>query len=57
MLQIGGLIAFLVGVTTQEEHHAPIYEGDPDDPRTLRVELDGGPIEGGVHVGLTIRHL
>ena len=57
LIQYAGLISFIVGVTTQQVNRAPIYEGSPDDPSMLRVELDasGGP--DGAFVGITVRHL
>jgi len=57
LLQFGGLVCFILGVTSQQEHRAAIYEGSPDDPAMLRVELDGGASTDGAFVGLTVRHL
>jgi hypothetical protein len=57
LLQIGGLVAFVVGLTTEETHRVPIYQGDPEDPHMLQVELDGGAVPGGAQVSLTLRYL
>lgn len=57
LLQLGGLVTFIVGLTSTETHRAAIYQGDPEDPAMLRVELDASPVESGAMIGVTIRHL
>jgi hypothetical protein len=56
-LQIGGIVLFALGLTTTEQTRVPIYEGSPEDPSMLTVELDGGASPDGAFVGLTLRHL
>ena len=57
LMQIGGLVTFIAGLTMQETRRLPIYQGDPEDPSMLRVELDAGPVPGGGQALLTVRHL
>ncbi len=57
IMQIGGLVLFALGLTTQQAHRAAIYQGSPEDPSMLTVELDGGATSDGAYLGLTVRHL
>ena len=57
LMQIGGLITFIVGLTTQETTDIPIYRGGPDDPSMLRVGLDAAQVDGGGELRLSLTHL
>jgi hypothetical protein len=57
LMQLGGLIAFVAGLSSRETRSVPVYRGDPDDPSMLRVEMDASTVQGGGVVQLTLSHL
>lgn len=55
LLQIGGLVLFIMGMTSQHEVQVPVYAlGDPNDPTTPRLALDLTPTSGGAHATATL---
>ncbi len=55
LLQISGLVLFIVGMTSQHEAEIPIYAwGDPADAGTARLGLDLAPTPGGAYATLTL---
>jgi hypothetical protein len=58
LMQIGGTILFVLGLTSEHEAEVPIYAfGDPHDPATARIGLDVAPTEGGAYATVTLHTL
>ena len=57
LMQIGGLVLFILGLTETQEAQVPIFEGSPDDPNMLRVGADLAPVDGGGVLNVTLTHL
>lgn len=55
LLQITGLVLFIVGITSQHDAEIPVYAwGDPADARTARLGLDLQSTNGGAYATLTL---
>lgn len=55
LLQISGLVCFVLGMTSQHDTEIPIYAfGDPSDARTARIGLSIEPTNGGAYASLTL---
>jgi hypothetical protein len=55
LLQISGLVLFIMGMTSQHEVQVPVYAlGDPSDPTTPRLAFDLTPTSGGAHATATL---
>ncbi len=56
LMQISGLVMFIVGLTSEHDAEIPIYAwGDPSDPRTPRLGLEVAPTQGGAMGTLSLR--
>jgi hypothetical protein len=55
LMQIGGLVMFILGMTTFHDTEVPVYAfGDPHDPRTARLSMDVSPMGDGAYATLTL---
>jgi hypothetical protein len=55
LLQVGGTVLFVLGITSESQVEVPVYAwGDPDDAATARLGLDVSPTEGGAYATLTL---
>lgn len=55
LLQISGLVLFVVGMTSNHDVEIPVYAwGDPHDAATARLGLDITPTNGGAYASLTL---
>jgi hypothetical protein len=58
LLQITGLVLFVLGMTSQHDAEIPVYAfGDPSDARTARLGLDLSPTAGGAYATLTLHSM
>lgn len=55
LLQISGLVCFIMGMTSTHDAEVPIYAfGDPSDARTARLGFGVAPTSGGAYATLTL---
>jgi hypothetical protein len=55
LMQIGGLVCFIMGMTSTHDAEVPIYAfGDPHDARTARIGMSMTPTAGGASVALSL---
>lgn len=56
LMQIAGLVMFIVGLTSFHDVEIPVYAfGDANDPRTARLSMDVSPMGDGAYATLTLR--
>lgn len=57
LMQIGGLVTFVLGLLGEETTSVPVYQGSPHDPNMLRIGLDAAQVDGGAQLRVTMTHL
>ncbi|MFK7985318.1 MAG: hypothetical protein AB8I08_04735 [Sandaracinaceae bacterium] len=57
LMQIGGLVTFILGVLDEQTTSIPIYQGSEHDPSMLRIGLDAAQLDGGAALRVTLTHL